>query len=132
MEKKTAKTKKPTKENTAKRGNHEIDATGKVLGRLATEIAIVLRGKNKPTFQPHLDEGDNVIVTNASKIKITGKKLEQKVYYRYSGYPGGLKEKKMIEIFKKNPGEVLQKAVYNMLPKNRLRDRMFKRLKISN
>lgn len=112
------------------RQTHRIDATGEVLGRLATKVAVLLRGKHKPTFQPHLDQGDNVIVKNISKIKITGKKLKQKKYYHYSGYPGGLKEKSMLELFKKNPGEVLKRAVWNMLPKNKLRKIVIKRLKI--
>ena len=114
------------------RKTHTIDASDKVLGRLATEITRLLSGKNKASYVPYLDLGDAVIVENAGKIKITGKKLEQKKYYHYSGYPGGLKTKKMGEVFAKNPAEVLYRAVYNMLPKNKLRKRMFKRLKIKN
>ena len=110
---------------------HKLDATGQSVGRLATQIAIILRGKNKPTFQPHIDSGDNVIISNASKVKLTGKKIEQKEYYHFSGYPGGLKTKKMKDVFSKNPGEVIKRAVWNMLPKNKLRAKMIKRLKFT-
>ena len=112
-----------------KKETHTIDATEKVLGRLATEIAILLRGKHKRDFVPHKEMGDFVIVKNIKKIKITGKKMEQKKYRRHSGYMGGLKEIPMKTVFKKDPGEVLRKAVYGMLPKNKLRDRWIKRLK---
>ncbi len=112
------------------RQTHTIDATGKVLGRLASEIAILLRGKHKPDFTPSKDMGDFVIVKNIEKLKITGKKLEQKKYYRHSGYPGGLKEKTLKKLFKENPGEVLRKAVFGMLPKNKLRSKQIRRLKI--
>lgn len=95
---------------------------------MATQIATILRGKNKPEFAPHKDEGDVVEVTNIGKLKFTGKKLEQKKYFRYSGYPGGLKETKMDKLYDKNPGEVLMKAVKQMLPDNRLRNAMLKRL----
>jgi len=105
-----------------------IDASNKVLGRLATQIAILLRGKNKVNFLPYLDQGSFVRVTNIDKIKITGKKLANKKHFHYTGYPGGLKESKMKDIFKKNPGQVLKRAVYNMLPKNKLRKEMIKRL----
>lgn len=115
-----------------KRETHEIDATDISLGRLATQIALILRGKNKVTFEPHLDQGDIVNISNAAKIKITGRKLEQKKYYHHSGYPGGLKEKKMGDVFAKDPAEVLKRAVWNMLPKNKLRAKMVKRLKITN
>jgi len=111
---------------------HKIDADGQILGRLAVKISILLQGKHKPDFFPHLDNGDSVEVNNAVGIKTTGRKMEQKLYYHHSGYPGGLKEKTMIEIFKKNPGELLKKAVWNMLPKNKLRDKRIKRLKITN
>ena len=104
-----------------------IDATNKVLGRLASQIAILLRGKDKPDFVPYLDKGDKVMVTNVDKIKITGKKLDNKIYYRHSGYPGGLKEKLMREF---PLSELLRKAVYNMLPKNRLRKGMMEKLEI--
>lgn len=111
------------------RQTHTIDATGKILGRLAVEIAVLLRGKNKTNFAPYKDIGDFVVIKNAGKIIISGQKLEQKKYYRHSGYPGGLKEISMKSVFEKNPSEVLRKAVLGMLPKNRLRDPMIKRLK---
>ena len=109
---------------------YTIDADGKVLGRLAGEIALLLRGKHKPEFAPYKDIGDFVIVKNIGKIKLTGKKFKQKVYYRHSGYLGGLKIIPLKKIFDRNPGEVLRKAVFGMLPKNRLRDKMIKRLRI--
>lgn len=115
--------------NKVDRTIHKLDATDKPLGRLATEIAVLLRGKNKPTFQPHLDEGDFVEVSNCSKIKFTGRKLDQKEYIWHSGHPGGLKRKKMRDVFAADPGEVLKIAVNGMLPKNKLRDPMLKRLK---
>jgi large subunit ribosomal protein L13 len=108
---------------------HIIDATGKVLGRLATQIAILLMGKHKPNYDPSKDMGDVVIVKNVDKIKLTGKKLEKEIYYRHSGYIGGLKEIPIKRIFEKNPEFLLKKAVYGMLPKNKLRKRMIKRLK---
>lgn len=126
------KRKKKIKKPAVQRETYKIDATGKVFGRLATEIAKLLRGKNKPSFQPYLDCGNVVIISSAAKIKITGKKLEQKIYYHYSGYQGGLKEKKMAEVFAKNPAEVLKRAVWNMLPKNKLRAQIIKRLIIRN
>lgn len=115
--------------NNVERKTHQIDATDRPLGRLASEIAILLRGKNKASFQPHLDEGDFVEVINCSKIKFTGKKLEQKEYIWHTNHPGGLKRKKVRDVFAANPGEVLRKAVDGMLPKNKLRDLMIKRLK---
>jgi len=111
---------------------HTIDATNKPLGRLAGKIAKLLRGKHKVQFLPYKDIGDIVIVKNVGKIKITGKKLKQKIYYRHSGYPGGLKKISMEELFKKDPAQVLKKAVWGMLPKNKLRKKMIKRLKIEN
>ena len=114
------------------RKNHTIDADGMIVGRVATQIVQILRGKNKPSFQPHLDHGDFVLVKNAAKLKFSGNKLEQKKYYHYSGYPGGLKAKLAKDVFAKNPGDVLRRAVWNMLPKNKLRSEMIKRLKISN
>lgn len=107
---------------------HQLDATGQPLGRLATEIAIILQGKNRADFSSHLDTGDSVEVTNCKRIKFSGKKLEQKEYIWHTNYPGGLKRKKVGEIFAANPGEVLKRAVLGMLPKNRLRDSMIKRL----
>ncbi|PIR94375.1 50S ribosomal protein L13 [Candidatus Falkowbacteria bacterium CG10_big_fil_rev_8_21_14_0_10_39_11] len=111
------------------RQTHTIDATDKVLGRLASKIATILRGKNKVSFQPHIDDGDFVNIKNVAKIKLTGKKLEQKVYYRHTGYPGGLREKKASDLMVSKPEEVLRTAVVKMLPKTRLRSGMIKRLK---
>ncbi|MDO8436508.1 MAG: 50S ribosomal protein L13 [bacterium] len=107
-----------------------IDATDKVLGRLATEIANFLRGKNRPDFAPNKDGGDIVVVKNVEKLKFTGRKMEQKKYYHHSGYLGGLKEMPLKKLFEKDPAEVLRKAVFGMLPKNKLRSEMIKRLKI--
>ena len=113
------------------RKTHTIDAANKVLGRLATEIAILLRGKNKTDFAPNKDIGDFVVVKNIKKIRITGKKFEKKIYYHHTGYLGGLKETPFKKLFKKDPGEVLKKAVFGMLPKNKLRAKQIKRLKIN-
>ncbi|MFA7087732.1 MAG: 50S ribosomal protein L13 [Patescibacteria group bacterium] len=107
---------------------HKIDATDEAIGRLATKIAGILRGKNKPEFQPHLDLGDIVEVSNISKAKFTGNKLDQKKYHHYSGFLGGLKTKRMSDVFSKDPGEVLRRAVTEMLPPTRLRTGMVKRL----
>src|SRR4030042_2981013 len=98
-----------------KRETHTIDATGKVSGRLATQIAVLLRGKQRPQFVPYLDMGDFVVVKNVEKMKFTGKKLLQKKYYHHSGYLGGLKEKPLGKLFLENPSEVLKKAVFGML-----------------
>ncbi|MFA5021226.1 MAG: 50S ribosomal protein L13 [Patescibacteria group bacterium] len=108
---------------------HQIDAAGIPLGRLASSIAIILRGKNKATFNPAKDEGDFVEVKNCQAIKFTGKKLDQKEYKWHTTHPGGLRTKKVKDVFAKNPGEVLKTAVWGMLPKNKLRDQMIKRLK---
>jgi len=107
-----------------------VDAQGKTLGRLATQIASVLRGKHKPTFTPHVNCGDNVIVVNAEKIQVTGRKLTQKKYYRHSGYPGGLKEITLRDQLKKFPERVIEHAVKGMLPKNRLGRQMYTKLKV--
>lgn len=107
---------------------HQLDASGQAIGRLASEIAILLRGKNKPEFQPHIDGGDIVEVKNIKQAKFTGKKLEQKEYYHFTGHIGNLKTKKMGDIFESNPGEVLQRAVREMLPPTKLRPAMLKRL----
>ncbi len=112
------------------RKTHTIDATNKVFGRLATEIAVLLRGKNKPGFVLNKDMGDFIVVKNADKIKITGKKFEQKIYYHHTGYLGGLKKVPLKKLFEKNPAEILKKAVFGMLPKNKLRAKQIKRLKI--
>ncbi len=107
-----------------------VDATGKTLGRLASEIAKILMGKHKPTYTPHVDGGDFVVVVNAEKVFVTGKKLDKKVYYWHTGYPGGLKQATLRELFQKKPEEVIRLAVRGMLPKNKLRDRRMKRLKV--
>ncbi len=107
-----------------------IDATGVVLGRLASQIATLLRGKHKPIFAPHVDTGDFVIVINADKVVLTGKKLEQKKAYRHSGYPGGLRALPYRELMEKRPEIAVEKAVKGMLPKNSLGRKMAKKLKV--
>ena len=107
-----------------------VDAEGKTLGRLATQIADTLRGKRKPEYTPHVDTGDFVIVVNAEKIAVTGNKLDQKRYYRHSGYPGGLRSRTLREQLDRRPTEVLRKAVRGMLPKNRLARKQLTKLKI--
>lgn len=107
---------------------HKIDADGQAVGRLATRIATILRGKNKPEFVPHLDLGDIVEVINIKNVKFTGKKIDQKKYFSYSGYQGGLKEKKMKDVFALNPGDVLRRAVLDMLAPTRIRKDIIKRL----
>ncbi len=107
-----------------------IDATDQVLGRLASRIALLLMGKRKPEYTPHLDTGDFVVVVNAEKVRLTGKKLDQKMYYRHSGYPGGLKVRTARQMLETHPERVIQLAVKRMLPKNRLGRRMLKRLKV--
>ena len=105
-----------------------VDATDKTLGRLASEVAKVLRGKNKPQFTPHIDTGDYVIIVNAEKVTVTGKKLDQKVYYRHSDYVGGLKETTLREMMAKKPEQVVELAVKGMLPKGPLGRQMYKKL----
>ena len=107
-----------------------VDAEGKTLGRLASEVAKVLRGKNKPIFTPHIDTGDYVIVVNAEKIKVTGKKLDQKVYYRHSGYVGGIKATTLKEMLNKHPERVIEFAVKGMLPKGPLGRSMITKLHV--
>lgn len=113
------------------RNIHKIDAVDKIAGRLASRIAILLQGKNKASYQPHIDCGDYVEVVNVKDIKFSGKKIAQKVYHRHSQYPGGLHTAKLQDLLPKNPALVLRKTVYNMLPKNKLRAKMLKRLTIS-
>jgi large subunit ribosomal protein L13 len=120
---------------TAKPGEIErrwyvVDAEGQNLGRLATRIADQLRGKNKPQYTPHVDTGDFIVVVNAEKIAVTGKKLDEKMYYRHSGYPGGLKQRTLREQLDRRPTEVLRVAVKGMLPKNKLAARQLTKLKI--
>ncbi|MBX5467713.1 MAG: 50S ribosomal protein L13 [Firmicutes bacterium] len=107
-----------------------IDAAGKPLGRVAALAATLLRGKHKPIYTPHIDTGDHVIIINASQVVLTGKKLDQKVYYHHSGYPGGLKQRGYRQLMATKPEFVLEHAVRGMLPKNRLGRKMFKKLKV--
>ena len=114
----------------AERKWYVVDAEGQTLGRLATEVANVLRGKNKPTYTPHVDTGDYVIVVNASKIKVTGKKMEQKIYYSHSDYVGGMKETTLKEMMAKKPEKVVELAVKGMLPKGPLGRSMMTKLHV--
>ena len=107
-----------------------LDADGQILGRLATQAAISLRGKHKPTYTPHMDMGDHVVIVNAEKIRVTGQKLKQKVYYRHSGYPGGLKSRTLEQQLAKFPTRVIERAVRGMLPRTALGEAMFKRLHV--
>ena len=107
-----------------------VNAEGKVLGRLSTELAKILKGKNKPTYTPHLDTGDFVIVVNAGKVTLTGKKLKDKIYYHHTGYPGGIKQMNAEKLLAKKPTEMIRMAVKGMLPKNSLGRQMIRKLKI--
>ena len=107
-----------------------VDAAGKPLGRLATQVASLLRGKHKPTFSPHIDGGDFVIVINASEVEVTSKKSQQKIYYRYTGYPGGLREESFESLRERRPEAVIERAVQGMLPKNKLGRKMIGKLKV--
>jgi large subunit ribosomal protein L13 len=107
-----------------------VNADGKVLGRMATELAKILKGKNKPTYTPHLDTGDFVIVVNAGKVTLTGKKMNDKIYYHHTGYPGGIKEMTAEKLLAKKPTEMIRIAVKGMLPKNSLGRQMLRKLKI--
>jgi large subunit ribosomal protein L13 len=107
-----------------------VDADGQTLGRLASVVAGRLRGKDKPTFSPHLDGGDFVVVVNAARIRVTGRKLEQKKYYRHSGYPGGLRETTLAQEVARRPERVVERAVRGMLPKNTLGEHLLKKLKV--
>lgn len=118
------------KQDDIKRSWHIVDANGKTLGRLATVIASVLKGKTKPIYTTHVDTGDFVIVVNAGKIHLTGKKLDNKMYYSHSGYPGGLKTISAGKLMKANPEEVIKMAVEGMLPKTRLGKQMLTKLKV--
>jgi len=109
---------------------YEIDAEGKILGKIAAEIAVRLMGKHKPSYTPHVDGGDYVVVINADKFAVTGNKMLDKKYYRHSGYPGGLKVRNLEEMLEKKPTEIIRKAVERMLPKNKLGNQMINRLKI--
>ena len=118
------------KPETVERKWYVIDADGVVLGRLASQVALMLRGKHKPTFTPHVDTGDYIIVVNTDKIAMTGRKLDQKIYYYHSGYPGGLKETKYRDLLANKSEFALKKAVRGMLPKGPLGNKMFKKLKV--
>ena len=107
-----------------------VDAAGKTLGRLATEVATVLRGKHKPTYTPHMDCGDYVIVINAEKVEVTGKKRKEKVYKRHTGYPGGLRETTFEKLIAKKPEEIVRHAVKGMMPNGKLGRQMYKKLKV--
>ena len=113
-----------------KRNWYVVDAKDKTLGRLATEIAVILRGKNKPTFTPHLDTGDFVVVVNAEKVEVTGKKASQKLYRRHSGRPGGMKVEKFESLQERIPERIIEQAVKGMLPHNTLGRQQFKKLKV--
>lgn len=118
------------KESDVKKDWYLVDAKGKILGRLASEIAKRLRGKHKPIYTPHVDTGDFVVVINADKIRLTGKKLTEKIYYRHSGYPGGIKSIAAGKMLKEKPERLINLAVRGMLPKNSLGRRMLKKLKV--
>jgi large subunit ribosomal protein L13 len=118
-----------TKPAEVERSWYVIDAEGQTLGRLATQIAVLLRGKHKPIYSPSVDCGDFVVVVNAEKIHVTGRRLDQKKYYRHSGYPGGLTEISMRDQLQKHPARVIEAAVRGMLPKNKLGRKMFKKMK---
>jgi len=119
-----------TKASDIKREWHVIDASDKVLGRLATQVASLLMGKHKSMFSPNLDTGDFVVVINAAKVRVTGNKMKQKIYHRHSGYPGGLKSISLEKMMQTHPTRVIEHAVKGMLPHNRLGAKMFKKLKV--
>ena len=119
-----------TKNTDVQREWFVVDAAGQTLGRLATRVASMLRGKHKPIFTPAVDVGDYVVIVNADKIHVTGRKMDQKIYYRHSGYPGGLREITLRNLLHKHPTRVIEHAVRGMLPKNRLGRQMFKKLKV--
>ena len=118
------------KKNEVERAWYIVDAENKVLGRLATQVATILRGKHKPLFTPHVDTGDFVVVINAEKIHLTGNKLDKKMYHRHSGYPGGITSVSAGELLEKNPETIIKHAVKGMLPKNKLGREQFKKLKV--
>jgi large subunit ribosomal protein L13 len=119
-----------TKPSDIERKWYLIDANDQVLGRLSTKVADILRGKNKPNFSPHLDCGDYVVIINTEKVRLTGNKVEDKRYYRHSGYPGGIKEETVGDKLAKNPNGIIYHAVKGMLPKNKLSDEIIKKLKL--
>ena len=115
---------------TVKKQWYVVDAEGEILGRLASKVAFVLRGKHKPEYTPHVDCGDNVIIINAEKVVLTGKKLTDKEYIRHSGYPGGQKVETPVEMLEKHPERIIEHAIKGMLPKNRLGSELFRNLKV--
>jgi len=119
-----------TKQSEITRSWRVVDADGATLGRLATEVAAILRGKHKPSFSPHLDTGDPVIVVNAAKVRVTGNKLQAKKYVRHSGYPGGLRSETLEQLLARRPEEVVRRAVRGMLPQNRLGEQMSRKLHV--
>ena len=119
-----------TKHSDVERKWHVVDADGLVVGRLASQVAKILRGKNKPIFTPHVDTGDYVVIVNAGKVRFTGNKLENKAYYRHTGFTGGLKTTMAKDIMKKSPEKIIYSAVRGMLPKNKLGRQQFKKLKV--
>ena len=121
------KTYQPKQEEVS-RGKHELDAADEVLGRLASKAAILLMGKHKPTYSPHIDMGDHVVILNATKVNVSGKKSKQKVYQKHSGYPGGLKTVKFEKLKAEQPEKIIEHAVGGMLPKNKLQTNRMKRL----
>ena len=118
------------KKETVEQAWYLVDAQGQILGRLAARLARILQGKHKPIYTPHVDTGDFVVVVNAEKIRVTGNKLTQKMYKRYSGYPGGLKERPLGVMLDRQPERVLEQAVRRMLPKTKLGEKMFRKLKV--
>jgi large subunit ribosomal protein L13 len=109
---------------------HIVDAKGRILGQVASEIAVLLMGKHKPTFTPHMDNGDFVVVLNAKEVAVTGNKVSDKMYFDYSGFPGGLRKQTFAELHASKPEQIIERAVWNMLPKNKQRDQRMKRLKV--
>ncbi|TDI87512.1 MAG: 50S ribosomal protein L13 [Caldithrix sp.] len=107
-----------------------VDANGQVLGRLASQVATILRGKHKPIFSPHMDVGDHVVIINADKIRVTGKKASTKRYYRHTGYPGGLRSDSFEQLMQKAPEQILKKAIWGMMPHNKLGKKMVKKLRV--
>jgi len=118
------------KKNRKKVNTYEVDARGKSLGRLATEVVILLRGKNKASFQPNALPSHNVIITNLKDVRVSGKKLEQKKYFRFSGYPGGIKCNYLKDLILRNPEKLIRQVIYNMLPKNKLRSKLMNKIKV--
>lgn len=121
---------RPQGPQAVQRNWYVVDAEGQTLGRLASELAIILRGKHKPQYTPHVDTGDFVVVVNADKVVLTGRKAEKKVYHRHTGYPGGLKSTSFETMMRRKPAEVLRKAVSGMMPKTRLARQQVKKLKV--